>query len=93
MIHLLLNGKTCRAATCKHIINYQVHCKDQLTEQIVNLLKGLVSPLLIVYQSDYAKLSTLACVAIYNMCANSKEFKYSVMKENGLPAIISKLKT
>lgn len=22
MIHLLLNGKTCRAATCKHIINY-----------------------------------------------------------------------
>ena len=38
-------------------------------------------------------LSTYACVALYNMCANSKEFKYQIMKENGIALINSKLST
>lgn len=36
-------------------------------------------------------LSTLACVALLNMCANSKDFKYMIMKENGLDLFVNQL--
>ncbi|CAD8094965.1 unnamed protein product [Paramecium primaurelia] len=93
LMHLLIHGKTTKLATCKHIITYHSKDKEQITEQIINLQKGLISPLLIVYQSDHPMLSTYACVALYNMCANSKEFKYQIMKENGIALINSKLST
>jgi hypothetical protein len=64
-----------------------------MNEVVLNSFKPLVSPLLFAFQNPNKVLSTLACVALFNMCASSREFKYLIVKEDGARILIAALQS
>lgn len=69
-------------STCKHIINFHADIKHQagLTEQMITAYKPICHRLIEIYSGSNRTLSTLAAIALFNMCTNSREFKYIVMQ-------------
>ena len=82
LVHLLSVSKSSalKASICRHLISYQAEIKKQEKdknedEYMKIVFKTLCKPLIDMYKSKNKTLATLACVALLNICWNSKDLK------------------
>ena len=89
LIQLLLNSKSSalKCSICRHLISFQAELKTKEKEGEDEYMKAvfkiLNKPLIELYKSPNKTLATLACVALLNICWNSKEIKFLIVFEGG----------
>jgi len=89
LIQLLLNSKSSalKCSICRHLISFQAELKSKEKEiedeYMKSVFKILNKPLIELYKSPNKTLATLACVALLNICWNSKEIKFLIVFELG----------
>ncbi|CAD8096135.1 unnamed protein product [Paramecium primaurelia] len=82
-------------AICRHIINFQAEIKHTtgLTEAMITAFKPISVELIRLYRSHNRTIATLACASLFNLCTNSREFKYIILNDDGAALLVSKLVT
>lgn len=82
-------------AICRHIINFQAEIKHTtgLTEAMITAFKPISVELIRLYRSHNRTIATLACASLFNLCTNSREFKYIILNDDGAVLLVSKLVT
>lgn len=89
LIQLLLNSKqsALKCSICRHLISFQAEIKNKESEGEDEYMKAvfkiLNKPLIELYKSPNKTLATLACVALLNICWNSKDIKFLIVFEGG----------
>jgi len=97
LIQLLLNSKSSalKCSICRHLISFQAEVKSKEKEGedefMKSVFKILNKPLIEMYKSSNKTLATLACVALLNICWNSKEIKFLIVFEGGGSVALSNL--
>ena len=85
LVHMLENStnRYVKSAICQQIIEDQTEKKGATNNADVNSqeVKGLARSLLSFYQGQDFRLSTLAAIALSNICAKEREIKQFIIKE------------
>lgn len=60
---------------------------------MITAFKPISVELIRLYRSHNRTIATLACASLFNLCTNSREFKYIILNDDGAALLVSKLVT